>query len=432
MQNKGVIRFIAISLALVVTYYLFFTYKAASVRQDANEYAEEYVESLKSTQQNTSEEELKEAFKNKKDAYLDSISGEVVYNFMWLRDFTYREVQEREINLGLDLKGGMNVILEISVSDVIKALSGNSDDADFVAALEKAKEYQKETQEDFVTLFGRAYSEVAPEGRLSTIFSTKDMREKVNFNSTNEEVLQVIRQETEGAISNAFNVLRNRIDRFGVAQPVIQPLETDGQILIELPGVKDPERVRKLLKGTAKLQFWETYDNKDVYPFLYRANEKLRNILALEQEKEDSVKNEVATEEEVVSDKAGQQVEETDDLLSDGEDLLSEDSTLVAEDTTAVFNDAEMRKQFPLFSILQIRRYNNNDLVPGASVGYSHFSDTALVNKYLTMPEIKELFPRSMRIKFRWSVKPLDEEGNFFELVALKVSNMDGEPALIW
>ncbi|PLX23016.1 MAG: protein translocase subunit SecDF [Salinivirgaceae bacterium] len=431
MQNKGVIRFIAISLALVVTYYLFFTYKAASVRQDANEYAEEYVESLKSTQQNTSEEELKEAFKNKKDAYLDSISGEVVYNFMWLRDFTYREVQEREINLGLDLKGGMNVILEISVADVIKALSGNSNDPDFVAALEKAKEYQKETQEDFVTLFGRAYSEIAPEGRLSTIFSTKDMREKVNFNSTNDVVLKVIRQETDGAISNAFNVLRNRIDRFGVAQPVIQPLETDGQILIELPGVKDPERVRKLLKGTAKLQFWETYDNRDVYPFLYRANEKLRNILALEEEKNDSLKAETAVAEKAEEVKADQKTDESLDLLSDGEDLLSEDSTLVAEDTTAVYNESQMRKQFPLFAILQVRRYQNSDeLVPGASVGYSHFSDTALVNKYLNMPEIKEIFPRSMRIKFLWSVKPLDEEGNIFELVALRVTNMDGEPAL--
>jgi SecD/SecF fusion protein len=428
MQNKGVIRFIAISLALVVTYYLFFTYKAASVRQDAEQYAEEYVESLKSTQQNIGEEELKEAFKTKENAYLDSISGEVVYNFMWLRDFTYREVQEREINLGLDLKGGMNVILEISVADVITALSGNSNDPDFVAAIAKAREYQKETQEDFVTLFGRAYNEVAPEGRLSTIFSTKDMREKVNFNSTNEEVLDVIRTETDGAISNAFNVLRNRIDRFGVAQPVIQPLETDGQILIELPGVKDPERVRKLLKGTAKLEFWETYDNREVYPYIFRANEKVKNILAIEHKERDSINAEAAAVE--VAEAKAEDAEETKDLLAEEDDLLSEDSTIIAEDTAAVMSDSEIRKQYPLLSILRERRYQNGELVPGASVGYSHFSDTALVNKYLNMPEVKELFPRSMRIKFLWSVKPIDDEGNLFELVALKVSNMDGEPAL--
>ena len=425
MQNKGVIRFIAISLALVVTYYLFFTYKAASVRQDAEVYAEKYVESLKSTQPNLSEEKLNDALKAKTGAYLDSISGEVVYNFMWLRDFTYREVQEREINLGLDLKGGMNVILEISVGDVIKALSGNSKDPDFVAALEKAKDYQKETQEDFVTLFGRAYSEIAPEGRLSTIFSTKDMREKVNFNSTNNEVLDVIRKEADGAISNAFNVLRNRIDRFGVAQPVIQPLETEGQILIELPGVKDPERVRKLLKGTAKLEFWETYDNREVYTYIYRANERIKNILALEQEKVDSVQAETANTE--VKKEVPEKIE-ADSTGSD--DLLLEDTTLVSEDTAASMNNSQIRKEYPLLSILRERRYQNGELVPGASVGYSHFSDTALVNKYLNMPEVKELFPRSMRVKFLWSVKPIDDEGNLFELVALKVNNMDDEPAL--
>nr|MDA3867964.1 protein translocase subunit SecDF [Salinivirgaceae bacterium] len=230
MQNKGVIRFIAIALALVVIYQLSFTFFAASVRQDA----EEYGKSFETNQ------------KKKEKAYLDSIAGETVYSFIGLRDFTYRECQERELNLGLDLKGGMNVILEISVSDVIKALSGNNQDPDFQAALKLAQQYQKETQEDFVALFGRAYQEIAPEGRLATIFSTKDMRDKVSFNSTNEEVLSVIKKETDGAISNAFNVLRNRIDRFGVAQPVIQPLETAGQILIELPGIKDPERVRNL------------------------------------------------------------------------------------------------------------------------------------------------------------------------------------------
>ncbi|WP_462279687.1 protein translocase subunit SecDF [Salinivirga cyanobacteriivorans] len=429
MQNKGVIRFIAIALALVVIYQLSFTFVTSMVSSDAEEYAEGIVANAKESEKDLSEEELNELKKEKKNHYLDSIAGEPVYNFIGIREFTYRECQEREINLGLDLRGGMNVILEISVSDVIKALAGNSDDPDFLAALDQAQEYQKETQEDFVTLFGRAYEEIAPEGRLATIFSTKDLREKVNFNSTNDEVLEVIRKETDGAISNAFNVLRNRIDRFGVAQPVIQPLETDGQILIELPGIKNPERVRKLLKGTAKLEFWETYSNKEVYEYLFRANDKIRSLQKIEETQQDSVKAADAGEEETAkaSEEAAQA--EEDDLLAEEDDLLSEDSSLIAEDTTSM-SDAQMRAQNPLFSVLMPRVSQDGKLMPGASVGYAHFSDTAQVNEYLHMQEVQEIFPRSMRIKFRWNVQPIDEEGNVYELVALKVSNMDGEPAL--
>ncbi|HKK59082.1 MAG TPA: protein translocase subunit SecDF [Salinivirga sp.] len=429
MQNKGVIRFIAIALALVVIYQLSFTFVTSMVSSDAEEYAEGIVANAKKSEKDLSEEELNELKKEKKNHYLDSIAGEPVYNFIGIREFTYRECQEREINLGLDLRGGMNVILEISVSDVIKALAGNSDDPDFLAALDRAKEYQKETQEDFVTLFGRAYEEIAPEGRLATIFSTKDLREKVNFNSTNDEVLEVIRKETDGAISNAFNVLRNRIDRFGVAQPVIQPLETDGQILIELPGIKNPERVRKLLKGTAKLEFWETYSNKDVYEYLFRANDKIRSLQKIEETQQDSVKAADAAEEEVAQASEEEAQTEEADLLAEEDDLLSEDSSLIAEDTTSM-SDAQMRAQNPLFSVLMPRVSQDGKLMPGASVGYAHFSDTAQVNEYLHMPEVQEIFPRSMRIMFRWNVQPIDEEGNIYELVALKVSNMDGEPAL--
>ncbi len=427
MQNKGVIRFIAIALALVVIYQLSFTFVTSMVSSDAEKYAEEIVADAKKSEKELSEEELIELKKEKKNHYLDSIAGEPVYNFIGIREFTYRECQEREINLGLDLRGGMNVILEISVSDVIKALAGNSDDPDFVAALEKAKEYQKETQEDFVTLFGRAYEEVAPEGRLATIFSTKDLRDKVNFNSTNDEVLSVIKNETDGAISNAFNVLRNRIDRFGVAQPVIQPLETDGQILIELPGIKNPERVRKLLKGTAKLEFWETYSNKDVYEYLFRANDKISKLQKIQEDQQDSVQS--AVQDEASAQTETVQAEESDDLLSEDDDLLSEDSALIAEDTTSM-SDAQMRAQNPLFSVLMPRVSQEGKLMPGASVGYAHFSDTAQVNEYLNMPEVQEIFPRSMRIKFRWNVQPIDEAGNIYELVALKESNMEGEPAM--
>ncbi|MDA3865703.1 MAG: protein translocase subunit SecD, partial [Salinivirgaceae bacterium] len=223
---------------------------------------------------------------------------------------------------------------------------------------------------------------------------------------------------------------RNRIDRFGVAQPVIQPLETAGQILIELPGIKDPERVRNLLKGTAKLEFWETYSNKKVYEYLYRANEKLKTLKKLENAKEE----EKTASEDTVQTESTQEdaIQEEENLLAEEEsDLLTEDSTLISEDTEEDLSRAEMKKQNPLFSILMPRVSRDGNLMEGASVGYAHFSDTAEVNNYLSMPEIKELFPRSMRVQFKWNVKPIDEAGNVFELVALKTTNRDGEPALV-
>jgi SecD/SecF fusion protein len=263
MQNKGAIKFVAIALALVCLYQLSFTFIAGKVRKQAKEYA---------TGPDNLVDSDREAF------YLDSMASEPVYNFLWIRKFNFAEVQDREIGLGLDLKGGMNVILQVAVEDVIVALADNSQDSTFREALKLAKRYQRNSQESFVTLFGRAYSELSPNGQLAAIFGTKNLKEKISFNSTNEQVLKIIEEETRAAIDNSFTILRNRIDRFGVAQPNIQPLGVDGQILVELPGIKDPERVKKLLQGTASLEFWETYSNEEVYQYLFQANQRIREI----------------------------------------------------------------------------------------------------------------------------------------------------------
>src|SRR6056297_1443306 len=258
MQIKGAIRLVAILLTLICIYYLSFTVVSTSVKNKAEEYAGGNL--------------------NMEQTYLDSMAGEEVYNFLGIRQYTFREVQQRELNLGLDLKGGMNVILEVSVEDVMMSLANNSQDSTFRQALQLANEMQKGSQEDFVTLFGRAWNQVDPNARMAAVFNTYELREKVDYNSTNQEVLDVIREETRSAIDNTFNILRTRIDRFGVIQPNIQKLETAGRILVELPGVKDQERVKDLLQTTAELEFWETYENPQVYQYLEEANGRIREI----------------------------------------------------------------------------------------------------------------------------------------------------------
>ncbi len=403
MQNKGAVKFVAIALALVCVYQLSFTFIAANVRNQAKEYA-------------TGADNVFD--KTKENVYLDSIASETVYNFIGIREFNFNEVQDREINLGLDLKGGMNVILQVAVEDVIIALSDNSQDSSFRAAIKRAKQMQKSTQENFVNLFGRAFAEVAPNGQLAAIFGTKNLKEKISFNSSNEEVLEVLRLETRSAIDNSFNILRNRIDRFGVAQPNIQPLEIDGQILVELPGIKDPERVKKLLQGTANLEFWETYSNQEVYQYLFQANQKVRE-------------QKLAKAALKAEDKSGEEPQAPKTEI----DTAKEKSLLETVDTTQTkteeeFDAEKWKKENPLFAILNPRVMQDGTIGQGAAVGYAHRKDTAEVNRIFNSEEIKALFPRSMRVKFLWGIKPIDAEKNFFELIAIKISNREGLPAL--
>lgn len=288
MQNKGAIRLFAILLALVSLYQLIFTFQTRRVENDAEEFAQ---------QKAGDNSELVSEYRFQ---YLDSMKSEVVYNFLFgLREYTYQECKEREINFGLDLKGGMNMILEVRVADIVRALSNYNQDEKFNEAIRLAREREKESTRDFISLFGEAFEEVAPEGRLAAIFNTVELREKVDYNSTNAEVIEVIREESRGAIDNAFNILRTRIDRFGVAQPNIQRLEQAGRILVELPGITDPERVRDLLQGTANLEFWEVYNQNQIFEALMSANQMIAEVNALKHSDVDTadVVSEVQAEE---------------------------------------------------------------------------------------------------------------------------------------
>src|SRR5665647_2134831 len=257
MQNKAAIIVLAIALGLVSIYQLSFTGATYKVKKEAKAYAKGNLE--------------------KETQYLDSISTLPKEKWSFL-GYTFKDCQKKELNLGLDLKGGMNVILEVSVEDILKALSNYNPDKTFNAALARAKELQKQSQSDYLTLFGKAFQEIAPDAKLASIFGTVELKEKINFNSTNEQVLKVLDVEVTSAITNAFNILRTRIDRFGVVQPNITQLATKGRILIELPGQNNPKRVRELLQGTASLEFWETYENGEILGYLSAANNLLKEV----------------------------------------------------------------------------------------------------------------------------------------------------------
>ncbi len=422
MQNRGVIRFLAILLALICIYQLSFTFFSYRIKQDAKAYA-------------TENDSINQ---DKYNYYLDSLSGEEVYNFFGLKKFTFKEVQQRELNLGLDLKGGMSVILEVSVEDIIRSLANNTKDTTFVKTIELAKEMQKNSQEDFVDLFGKAFNQIAPDGTMAQFFyANPTLQDRIEFGSTNEQVLDVLHAETKSAIDNAFNVLRNRIDRFGVAQPDIKRLETSGRIMIELPGVKNPERVRDLLQTTANLEFWETYENQEVYKNLVEANKRLKQLREVEKDtvnKRTSVDTTIADEEE-------KEKEEDDisDLLGDTAtvDTTEAEASLIEEieqaDTGALDTAAQgedIVEEYPLFRLLQPRMSQEGEFYPGSAIGIAHKRNMDKIDELLQKEKIKSAFPRDMR--FYWSAVPprWDDSESYYELHAIKVTTRTGEPPL--
>jgi len=407
MHNKGAIIVVAVLFAIASLYQLSFTFVSWKIKQDAREFADGNLA--------------------KELTYLDSIGGQEVYN-IGIASFTYRQVQERELNLGLDLKGGMNVILEVSVVDIIRTMANNSQDTTFQQALALANQKQRNSQSDFVTLFGESFEEIDPNGRLAAIFNTPELRDEISFNSTNEEVLSVIRSRTKAAIDNSFNILRSRIDRFGVTQPNIQQLETSGRILVELPGVKDPERVRKLLEGTANLEFWETYLNSELYPNLLEANEVIKEI---EQARERASQADVTAE---ASDVAAQDetpgLEEEQPEDTSAISLLDQIESDTATADTTEAPGADVFADYPLFRYLKPLQSRDGQLIDGSAVGFAHYRDTGKVNEYLNMKQVMAAFPRD--VKFFWDASPSKyiEGDEFYELHAIKVSSRDGEPPL--
>lgn len=408
MQSKNAIRLVAILLAIACLWQLSFTLVTKLQENKAAKYAEKAVLAYQNTAAFSNVPEVDKAFyldsirRESNRWYIDSISAEKVYF-----GYTYKDVKEKEINLGLDLKGGMNVMLQVQLEDLIKALSDNNQSPEFAQALALAKERSVNSRADFITLFAEAWNEVGNGIPLAQIFGTYEMNNKINSTTSDAEVISVIREEAESAIANSFNVLRNRIDRFGVTQPNIQQLGNSGRILIELPGVKEPERVRKLLQGTASLEFWATYENSEIYPFLQEANETLAGLLAEE------------------NGQAQTAVEQTKDTGA-AEDILSEEITAAEEESA---DDEAFRKANPLFAALQPAVYNGR-LAGGACIGYASYADTAKINTWLHMPQIQSLFPAEF--KAMWTVKPSQAfpGGNIYELVAIRSTSRDGKAPL--
>ncbi len=371
MQNKGIVWFLIVALFLACVYSLSFTfvsnhYKSAAEAAVANGEAQSY------------------------DEYMDTLLSH--NESAW----SLKECREKELNLGLDLRGGMNVVMEISVPDILKALAGNqaSEEA-FTKAIDAAKAKQKTSQKDFLTLFIEAFNEVNPGGQLASIFSGYTLKNKINYTSSNDEVVKVLREEVDSAIDNSFNVLRSRIDRYGVVQPNIQKLEGSSRILIEMPGVKEPERVRKLLQGSADLAFWETTEFSEIY----------RNIAAVN----DMVADMNKTADTAKAETAKAAASESDSLLAN---LDASADTAKAEGRTS------------LFSYLQPSvNFQTGQINPGPRVGFAHYSDTARVNEYLNMGRAKGLIPST--VFFAWTVK--EEFNGYFGLIALKSKALKGK-----
>lgn len=436
MQNKGAIRLFAILLALACAYYLMFTWVAANINSDAAAYADSYVKSKAVTdaaEKAYSAEADRETYLDsvkvlKKTQYLDSLNKRPVYD-LFVAQYTYEDVTKRQLNLGLDLKGGMNVTLEVSVADIIRSLSNDSNEPGFKKSIADAQQLQKTSTKDFVTLFGEQYAKNSPNGKLALNFQTIELKGKVDFNTSNEDVLKFIRERVDESIETAETTLRARIDKFGVTQPNIQKLESSGRLLIELPGVTDKVRVRKLLQGTANLEFWETYDNQEVAPLLVQANTRLKEILTpVDSTKIDTAELAKATLPDSVKTKSDTSL--TAQLKTPGDTAKSKlgDKAKEAEEI------AKARKENPLFALLNPSyQYNEKrEMVgvnPGPAVGMAFIKDTAAINKYLNDPKIKGIF--KPRTKFLWSFKPYDKEETILQLIAIKGNtNTNGKAPL--
>ncbi len=389
MQNKWLVRTLAVLLFLVCAFYLSFSIVTSHYDKKAKEYAGD----------NAAKEYV----------YLDSIASKKV----WF-GYTLKECRAKELNLGLDLKGGMNVTMEVSVPDIIRVLSGNNTSETFTKAMALAQEKQKSSGTDFVTLFIESFKEVDPDAKLASVFASYELKDKITLASSNSDVEKVLREEVDGAVDNSFKVLRTRIDRFGVVQPNIQKLSQQGRILIELPGVKEPARVRKLLQGSANLEFWETYDLNEILPQLIQINAEYAQLNAPADAAAEVVKEEAKSA----------QTDANDDIAA-LVDSLQEDSAALEADQEKRFE--EYKKQNPLFAILNPSVNQQGQAYRGPVVGTVHYTDTALVSEILSSQIAKQVLPRDLRL--RWTVKSVDDAEQYYQLVALKAQR-DGRASM--
>ncbi len=385
MQNKGFVKFLAVALTLICIFYLSFSVATKYVEDKAAKMSEQEAEQ-----------------------YLDSLNSTPFY----LGSYTLKDCRETAIGLGLDLKGGMNVILEVSVPEVVKALADHKTDEAFLKSVDEAAKEAQESQSDFITLFVQAYKKNAPGKPLATIFATQQLKGKVNTNSSDAEVEKVLKQSVDEAVDNAFLVLRTRIDRFGVVQPNIQKIEgQSGRIMVELPGIKEPERVRKLLQGSANLEFWETYDTPQVTPYLSQLNAALRNN-GTATEPADSVTTDTV---------AAEQVAQKADSAKSGASVLAQMNKVDAKASGKASDEA--KKENPLFAMLQ-----PTGAPSGCMVALAQASDTAEINALLNSDIAKQIFPSDLSLK--WGVKSYDPAGKIFELYAIRTTGQNGRAPL--
>ncbi|MDR2145867.1 MAG: protein translocase subunit SecDF [Tannerella sp.] len=406
MQNKGFIRVFAVLLTLVCMYYLSFSFVTSKYNKEAALYA--------------NGDAAKETF------FLDSLSNKKV----WL-GHTLKQCRDNEITLGLDLKGGMDIILEMNVADVIRSLANNNKDENFNKALDLAQARQSSSQKGFIDLFVEEYKKSDPNARLSAVFSTFELKDRITPASSDNQVIDVLRKELQSAIDNSFNVLRTRIDRFGVVSPNIQKLEQDGRIFVELPGVKDTERVRRLLQGSANLEFWETFDQSEIYPLLAAADRALAE-LAESSATPASDSTDVAVETDAITEVV------PDSTKKDSVDLLAESLTEVDSligdldtneaETAPDISDEERAKANPLFAYLMPNVDRNGQFAPGPIVGVALKQDMPRIDSLLNMRNVRDALRSD--IIFRWAVKAMDENDQYYQLYALKVTKRDGSAAM--
>ena len=394
MQNKGFVKFLAVALTLICLFYLSFSVVTSHYESKAEGMDEEAAE-----------------------LYLDSLNTNPIY----LGNYTLKDCRETAIGLGLDLKGGMNVILEVSVPEVVKTLSDHKTDAAFLKSVDEAAKGAQESQSDFITLFVSAYKKNAPGKPLAAIFATQQLKGRVNTNSSDAEVEKVLRQSVTEAVDNSFKVLRTRIDRFGVVQPNIQKIEgQNGRIMVELPGIKEPERVRKLLQGSANLEFWETYDAPLVAPYLSQLNAALRNNAAAENKKAE-------TADSTATDTVAMEKDETAKIDSSKAAVNMLTQVKKAGASKAAATDAQAiaaaKKDNPLFAILQPTGAQR-----GCMVGIAQARDTTEISALLASETAKQIFPADLSLK--WGVKSMDKAGKVFELYAIRTTGANGRAPL--
>ena len=397
MQNKGIVKFIALMLMLVCIFYLSFSFvtrhyenKAAAMGEEAGQ------------------------------EYLDSIMNEKVY----FGAYSYKECREMQIGLGLDLKGGMNVILEVSVPDVITVLADHKTDAAFTKSMQEAKKEEETSQKDFVSLFIQSYKKNAPGHRLAEVFATQQMKGKVSTQSSDSEVEAAVRAEVQSAVDNSFLVVRNRIDKFGVVQPNIQKLEgQSGRIMVEMPGIREPERVRKLLQGSANLEFWETYNSQEIVPLLSQINQKY--ALGADAAVADTTATEAAVDSTATAAASEEKTEAADGKKSLAEAIGAKKDAKADKNAAKDAQLQKMKEQNPLFSIFQPSQGQSLSVV-----GYATARDTAEVDKIIYSEIAKRILPSD--VKLLWSAKAadFDKKGEIFELHALKVTEPSGRAPL--